>query len=409
MKTKSNLSIFMIMFGFTFFSGSMLVGKQLSEELSGASFIASIIMGGVILGTFGGILAYIGCKKKCTLRDLTRNTFGLKGSWLPSILVGITQVGWYGVSISMFAIPVSRIIAPNNKAILALCIFLFGGIMTLSTYMGLSSITKLSYIAVPVIFLFGVGIIIYGFGQNATDVVLAFGPNGDIGWIYGTELVVGTYISGSITTPNFTKYGRQPWIVAAIVFSAFLVGNGLMIVFGALSNIIVGGSDIFDLFTYYHCRFLGIVVLGLNIWSSCDNGLYSASLELENIICIPHKKIIAIAGIGSTLFSLILYHNFTSFLVAMNRTLPPIGMILILDSFFNRKSENSQKVRTTNILAIVIGAIFGLLVNGGIPAINGLLISTIIFFGAKYLPNAPKRKNSCYDESEKENTKSKSG
>ena len=158
----------------------------------------------------------------------------------------------------------------------------------------------------------------------------------------------------------------------------------------ALSNIIVGGSDIFDLFTYYHCRFLGIVVLGLNIWSSCDNGLYSASLELENIICIPHKKIIAIAGIGSTLLSLVLYHNFTSFLIAMNRTLPPIGMILILDNFCNRKSESSQRIRTTNILAIVIGALFGLLVNGGVPAINGLLISTIIFFGAKYLPNTKK-------------------
>lgn len=279
--------------------------------------------------------------------------------------------------------------------------------MTLSTCIGLSSITKLSYIAVPVIFLLGVGIIVYGFGQNAADVVLALGSNGDTGWIYGTELVVGTYISGSITTPNFTKYGRQPWVVAAITFSAFLVGNGLMIVFGALSNIIVGGSDIFDMFTYYHCRFLGIVVLGLNIWSSCDNGLYSASLELENIICISHKKIIAIAGIGSTLFSPVLYHNFTSFLITMNRTLPPVGMILILDSFCNRKSESYRRVRITNILAIVIGALFGLLVNEGVPAINGLLISTIIFFAVKYLPDAPKRKDSCYDESTTENIKSK--
>lgn len=399
----------MIMFGFTFFSGSMLVGKQLSEELSVASFIASVIIGGFILGAFGGILAYIGCKKKCTLRDLTRNTFGLKGSWIPSVLIGITQIGWYGVGISMFAIPVSKIIAPNSKGILALCIFLFGGIMTLSTCIGLSSITKLSYIAVPIIFLFGVGIIVYGFGQNAADVILAFGAKGDAGWIYGTELVIGTYISGSITTPNFTKYGRQPRVVAAIAFFAFLMGNGLMIVFGALSNIIVGGSDIFDLFTYYHCKLLGIVVLGLNIWSSCDNGLYSAGLELENIIHIPHKKIIAIVGVGSTLLSLVLYYNFVSFLVAMNRTLPPIGMILILDSFCKRKSEDSRKARIANIFAIVIGALFGLLVKGGIPAINGLLVSAIIFFVSKYFLNTSERKYLRYDESKTENTKNKRG
>ena len=91
-------------------------------------------------------------------------------------------------------------------------------------------------------------------------------------------MVIGSYISGAITTPNFSKYGKNPKFIATICFCAFLLGNGLMIIFGASSNILVGGSDIFNIFTYFGFGLMGIIVLGLNIWSSCDNGLYSAGL-----------------------------------------------------------------------------------------------------------------------------------
>ena len=43
---------------------------------------------------------------------LSIKSFGIKGSYLPSILVGVTQVGWYGVGVSMFAVPVANILAP---------------------------------------------------------------------------------------------------------------------------------------------------------------------------------------------------------------------------------------------------------------------------------------------------------
>ena len=104
-----------------------------------------------------------------------------------------------------------------------------------------------------------------------------------------------------------------------------------MIIFGASSNILVGGSDIFNIFTYFGFETIGVIVLGLNIWSSCDNGLYSAGLEFENILKIDHKKIILFAGLSSTIFSYYLYNNFIDFLSIMNYTLPPIGVVLIIN------------------------------------------------------------------------------
>lgn len=55
MKKKSNVDILMIMFGFTFFSGSMLIGQKLSSGVQFLNFLVCILIGGVILGIFGGI------------------------------------------------------------------------------------------------------------------------------------------------------------------------------------------------------------------------------------------------------------------------------------------------------------------------------------------------------------------
>ena len=114
MKKKSNLDILMIMFGFTFFSGSMLIGQKLSSGVEFLDFLVCILIGGTILGIFGGILGYIGAKTGNNMKELSHKSFGKKGSYLPSLLVGITQIGWYGVGISMFAVPVANLIFPNN-------------------------------------------------------------------------------------------------------------------------------------------------------------------------------------------------------------------------------------------------------------------------------------------------------
>ena len=320
MKKKSNFDILMIMFGFTFFSGSMLIGQTLSNGLNLIDFILCIFIGGIILGIFGGTLGFISSKTNDDMKSLSIKSFGIKGSYLPSILVGVTQVGWYGVGVSMFAVPVANILAPDNIFILYLLIVIFGVFMTISTCIGIKSITKVSYIAVFTILIFGILSIIYALNSKTIDILNSFGLKENISFIVGLEMVIGSYISGSITTPNFAKYGKNPFFIGIICFMAFLLGNGLMIVFGAASNILVGGNDIFDIFTYFGFNILGIIVLGLNIWSSCDNGLYSAGLEFENIFKIEHKKIILLLGLLSTIFSYYLYSNFISFLSIMNYT-----------------------------------------------------------------------------------------
>ena len=51
---KSNLSMFMVMLGFTFFSASMWVGQQMAAGLNFGQFIGALILGGIILAAYTG-------------------------------------------------------------------------------------------------------------------------------------------------------------------------------------------------------------------------------------------------------------------------------------------------------------------------------------------------------------------
>lgn len=61
---------------------------------------------------------------------------------------------------------------------------------------------------------------------------------------------------------------------------AFFIGNSLMFFFGAISYIFVGGNDIFEVMINLNLFYMAILVLGLNIWTTNDNALYSAGLAL---------------------------------------------------------------------------------------------------------------------------------
>ena len=104
---KSNLSMFMVMLGFTFFSASMWVGQQLAAGLDWWGFLWALILGGLILAAYTGSLGFIGAESGLSLDMLARRSFGSKGSYLPSAMISFTQIGWFGVGLAMFAIPVA--------------------------------------------------------------------------------------------------------------------------------------------------------------------------------------------------------------------------------------------------------------------------------------------------------------
>ena len=99
-----------VMLGFTFFSASMSVGAKIGNGLDLGGFVWATAIGGVVLAIYTGGLAYLGAKTGMGLDLLAHKAFGRLGSLLPSALVGLTQMGWFGVGVAMLGIPVADLL-----------------------------------------------------------------------------------------------------------------------------------------------------------------------------------------------------------------------------------------------------------------------------------------------------------
>ena len=267
---KSNLSMFMVMLGFTFFSASMWVGQQLAAGLDWWDFIWALLLGGLILAAYTGALGWIGAESGLSLDMLSRRSFGTKGSWLPSAMISFTQTGWFGVGLAMFAIPVAKElmgleVTPDSMPWQGYVLVGVAGIlMTASAYFGIKSLTIVSYIAVPAVAILGTVAMILAIRHGDAGLVEQFAKGSkDLGIIAGAGLVVGSFVSGGTATPNFTRFAKSGKVGLIITVIAFFLGNSLMFLFGAVSSIYVGGNDIFEVMLNLNLFYLAVLVLGL--------------------------------------------------------------------------------------------------------------------------------------------------
>ena len=256
--------------------------------------------------------------------------------------------------------------------------------MTASAYFGIKSLTIISYIAVPLVAILGTVAMVLAVSRGDGTFIDQFAKSsGTLTIIGGAGLVIGSFVSGGTATPNFTRFAKNGWVGAITTVVAFFLGNSLMFFFGAVSSIYVGGNDIFEVMINLGLFYMAVLVLGLNIWTTNDNALYSAGLGLANIFGQKKKPMVLISGIIGTVASVWLYWNFCGWLNILNCTLPPVGIILVLGYFLNKQDyEDVAVTETVNwfaIIGVVLGAVVANVVHWGIASINGMAIASVCY------------------------------
>ena len=376
--------MFVVMLGFAFFSASMLSGGELGMGLTMSQFIWMVLLGNFILGLYTGGLAYIAAKTGLSTHLLARYAFGEKGSYLASFLLGATQVGWFGVGIAMFTVPVNRVTGINMLTL----IILSGAAMTFSAFFGMKALAILSFVAVPAIAILGttsVGLAISDLGGMSE--LFAYQPEQSLSLAAALTICVGSFASGGTLTPDFTRFAKTKKAAVITTLIAFFVGNSLMFLFGAVGSIATGSGDISDVMFSQGLIIPAIIVLGLNIWTTNDNALYASGLGFSNITKIKKSKLVVFNGIVGTVLSLWLYTNFVGWLTLLGGALPPIGAIILADFFILNKGkypslENMEfeMIRWPAVIAWV-GGFASAQWLPGIPPLNGIIGAIVLFVG----------------------------
>ncbi len=380
-KRRSFANMLFLMLGFTFCSSSMMVGAQLGNGFDLPNFMLVILLGGILLSVYTGMLGYIGSRTGYSLDLLCRRTFGRVGSYLPSSVIVITQIGWFGVVLGLFSVPTAEVLHINPWWV----VLIGGGLMTASSYYGVKGLIIVSAVSVPLVTLLGC----YSVGAATIEgggLTAVFAKNsGSIPFMVGIDLVVASFVSGGTTTPNFTRYSRTPLSGVLITVAAFLLGNSLMFIFGAAGGALTGKDDIFYVMIAQGLIIPALFVLGTNTWTTNDNSLYSCGLGLANLTRRNPRPLILIAGAIGTVSALWLRDNFINWLIFLSAILPPIGMVLVLDFFVHRK-RYQPKVRpylgvfVGPVVSVGAGVVAGTVLKGyGISAINGMVVSAVVY------------------------------
>lgn len=377
-----------VMLGFTFFSASMLAGGELGLGLTFTQFILIVLAGNLALGIYTGALAYIAAKTGLSTHLLAKYAFGNKGSYLPSFLLGFTQVGWFGVGVAMFAVPVAKAMDWNVYAL----IFIFGLAMTATAIYGMKSLVVLGLIAVPAISILG-GYSAFEATQTlgGFDALFDYEPKETLTIAAALSICIGSFISGGTLTPDFARFANNSRSAVVATVIAFFLGNSLMFLFGALGSMSYGLGDISEVMFLQGLMIPAIIVLGLNIWTTNDNALYASGLGFANITKISKKVFVVVNGIVGTMLAMWMYNNFVGFLNVLGAAIPSIGAIIIADYFFVRRGKygkfEEMKFKTVNWISIIAWAIGVVIaqVAPGITPLNALIGTALVYIVLMYI------------------------
>ena len=391
-------SMFVVMLGFTFFSASMWTGTTLGNGLTVSNFIWAVLIGNLILGVYTSALAYMASSTGLSVHLLARRSFGKRGSALPSAILAITQIGWFGVGVAMCAIPIQTYLKNLKISFfhhtlvngidcnIWIPVIISGILFTASAYFGIKALTIVSLVAVPAIAIGGGFSALKVFYDNpgAWDKLMHFVPEGDSALTLSAAvaLTIGSFISGGTCTPDFVRFAKDRKIAVSTTAIAFFIGNSLMFLFGAVGGMFYKTKDISDVLVLQGLLVPGIIVLTFNIWTTNDNALYTSGLGLANITGLPKKYLVLVCGTLGTIFAVTLYNNFCGYLNILNTFIPPVGAVLMADFFVIRRYIKSETVPGNGIPAVLAwacGTLVANFVECGFTAINGMVVAFVCY------------------------------
>lgn len=387
---QSLLSLSCVLIGFTFFTPTMASGATLGRSFTFDKLCLVILVGSLILGVYVAIMCYISAKTGLTAVLQAKYTFGSVGAKWADIILGGTQVFWYGINAEYMGTLFANGLGFEGKAWKIFFILFWGIIMGVTAIYGVKAMSYVSYAAIPLMGVLMVLVIILSLREaGSVDAILSIMPSENMTFASAVTVIVGTFASGGTQAGNwgrFAKTGKQA-LVAGLM--GFLVGNGVMIFSGGLGGLVFGTGDLIEMMLSLGITFWAMLILTLNIWTTNNATAYAFGAAGCEMFGKNKKNVYIIGGIiiGLVISIVGIVNHFIPLLNLLGTFVPPLGGAIIGDYFFVSKSRipklqyvTFRKLRIAPLVSYAIGcaaAYLGGVYNVGMPALQGILISMV--------------------------------
>ena len=399
---KSLFSLSVVLLGFTFFTPTMLAAAGIAPAYRFWPLMGVLLLGSAILGVYVAVLGTIGARTGLTTVLMARYSFGNKGSKLVSVLLGGTQIGWYGVTVGFLAELLARTFGWEGRPALWAIMIIAGTVMGATAYYGYKGMYLLSVVSVPLLLILALWVTVRSFQEvGGLEGMTARPATTSLGLATAVTIIVGTFASGGTQAPNWTRFARTPAIGFWGALIAFLVGEFLMLFFGAVGARAFDQADFTDVLFSLGLVFWGVVFLIANLWTTNDNTAYHFGVAGAEIFNSPTKKPFVVGGcaLGTLLALGGIYARLPDYLILLGTFIPPVGGVIIGDYLANWRrglpsvaAHAFPAVRWETLLAYALGAFVAWWTGEqgwGIPPVNGVVVALLATMVASKVTAGP--------------------
>lgn len=363
---KGLVSIFLVLFSFTFFTGTMFAGGEIGMSFSFLDMLWISVLGNVLLAIYAVALAFISSRSGLNAVLMGRFCFGEVGSKLSDLILGFAELGWYAWGTATLAISLCTLLGWSEWVKYPLIVLLGLG-FCITAIVGFKGLNVLSCFSVPLMMALLVVAIIKatqhaGGWQTLTDIA----PRQPMDWSTAITIVFGTFASGATQSTNWSRLARCGRAAVAASFLSFFAGNGLMIIAGGWCGIVYQNADIVDVMMLQGLSLMAIVMLCLNLWTIQGPTIYNVAAAACHLMRTDRRVpmtllsavvgiLLAVAGISELL---------VPFLKLLGVIIPPIGGVIMADfwGLHHGRYPRLEDVTLPNfnirgLLAYAIGAV----------------------------------------------------
>ncbi|WP_446051530.1 purine-cytosine permease family protein [Zobellia laminariae] len=341
-KTVNGIRIASIIIGIGVTLPVFFVGSEVTQAL-GLEKAIWVFMGVcIVLSLLCSITAIIGNRSRLSTYMLLHFSFGKKGALLINLLVAITLLGWYAVTVEIFGQALTDAFSQllNISFPVSVGIVLGSVLMTLTSIYGFRMIERFSAIAVPLMLLFVVYVLYVTTTQNSMGTLFQIDGNGSMTTTQAISAVVGMVILTPVLMPDYSRFARTDKD-SLISILGLTIGFPLVLLAGGIPSLITGEIDIMKIMIGLSLTIPALFILIFSTWTTNTANLYSTQLTLSTVFTkTKEAKLGILASIVGTLLALFgVAIHFIDFLNVSSIFIPPVSAIFIADFFFVKKQH----------------------------------------------------------------------
>ncbi|MGY1649836.1 cytosine permease [Geodermatophilus sp. SYSU D01119] len=395
---KSFFSVAVVLLGFTVFTPTMLAGAALGPAFSFGDLLLVIALGSLVLGTYVAVMGWIGARTGLTTVVMARYTLGSRGAKLASILLGGTQIGWYGVVVGTIGDLTAEAFGWQSYGARAAVMVATSALMCATAYWGYRGMYWVSLVSTPLILVLAFWVLARSLQEvGGWDGLAGIEPTTSMAIAVAVTTVVGTFVSAGTQAPNWTRFARTGSHAVWACVIGFFVGNGLMVFFGAVGALTFGEGDFVLVLYQLGLVGWGLVLLFGNLWKSNADTAYAFGVAGAELFDRPRKAPFVVGGsvIATALALVGVEDHLVDYLVLLGTFIPPLGGVVIGD-FLARwrrgipEGHVPPALRWPNLAAYAVAAFLAWLsgeLGIGIPPVIGIVVAVALSMAlARFAP-----------------------